>query len=151
MNFVTIISSSSDRQQKLAFLGQIKYRYGMSSIEMQVTHVFQGHNIYEGSKLLLSLLWQMMRYYTLSLMKYGESDKTLTENEVIAWCNKSDILTLKKLQFFRNFSESNTSFTIDSLFQLSRRYQQKFRVISTLIVLFLAINLIKIETCSLST
>jgi len=50
---------------------------------------FLGNNIYEGNKLLLSLLWQMMRYYTLSLMKYGDSDKKLTEQEVIEWCNKS--------------------------------------------------------------
>lgn len=67
----------------------------------------EGHNIYEGSKLLLSLLWQMMRHYTLSLMKYGESDQTLTENEVIAWCNKKlrEDKTKKGRVTFKNFRD----------------------------------------------
>lgn len=44
-----------------------------------------GNNIYEGNKLLLSLLWQMMRYYNLSMMMNGERE--LTEDEVVNWCN----------------------------------------------------------------
>ena len=56
--------------------------------EIHLKYTSTGNNIYEGSKLLLSLLWQMMRFYTLSLMKYGDADKELTESEVIDWCNK---------------------------------------------------------------
>ncbi|XP_063685899.1 fimbrin-like isoform X1 [Bolinopsis microptera] len=68
----------------------------------------EGNNIYEGNKLLLSLLWQMMRYYTLSLMTYGDSDKKLTEQEVIEWCNKKlkEDKVKKGRHVFRNFRDS---------------------------------------------
>ncbi|XP_063676319.1 plastin-2-like [Bolinopsis microptera] len=50
----------------------------------------------------------MMRYYTLSLMTYGDSDKKLTEQEVIEWCNKKlkEDKVKKGRHVFRNFRVS---------------------------------------------
>eukprot|EP00116_Pleurobrachia_bachei_P005932 sb/3466194/ len=48
---------------------------------------FGGNDICSGNKLVLSLLWQMMRCYTLSLMK-SRTGKPLGEEEIVDWCNK---------------------------------------------------------------
>ena len=65
-----------------------------------------GKNIHDGDKLTLGVVWQMMRHYTLKLLK--KDGRIMKDNEIIKWCN--DKLEEKsKTSKFTGFKDSSLS------------------------------------------
>lgn len=64
-----------------------------------------GKNINDGDKLTLSLVWQMMRYYTVSLITTKDG-KIMKENEIIKWCNEK-LESAGKTSKFSGFKDSS--------------------------------------------
>ena len=65
----------------------------------------QGNDIRQGSRnLVLGLVWQIMRAYTLNLLKKLSSDGTpISETEILSWANKKLMNTRHKQMQVKSF------------------------------------------------
>lgn len=65
-----------------------------------------GNNICEGNKLVLSIVWQMMRYHTLAMLKRDGVE--LKDQEVVDWCN-GKLVENGKVHKFEHFKDQRLS------------------------------------------